>query len=257
MSEFFGELDGHGMFIVISAIAVGGLVRGFSGFGAGMIIMPIASTVVDPRLAAATLLVIDSFITLPIVMRSARICNWKTVLPAVIGAALFVPAGAYILAVAEPLAVRWSITIIAVMLLALLLSGWRYKGAPKAPISFGVGVSSGFLGGVSQLAGAPMVAFWLSGPEPAFVVRANLMVFFAFASAVTYVAYAVNGFFTSEVLKLLALAVPAYGFAIYLGSRGFGKADPKNYRAVAYALIALAVIASMPALDDILRASGQ
>ncbi|NRG17382.1 sulfite exporter TauE/SafE family protein [Rhizobiales bacterium] len=257
MTEFFGELDGLGIFIVIFAIAVGGLVRGFSGFGAGMIIMPIASTVIDPRLAAATLLVIDSFITLPIVVRSVRICNWKTVLPAVIGAALFVPTGAYILAVAEPLAVRWSITIIATMLLALLLSGWRYKGTPKAPISFGVGVSSGFLGGVSQLAGPPMVAFWLSGPEPPFIIRANLMVFFAFASAMTYIAYAVNGFFTGEVLRLLVLAVPAYGFTIYLGSRGFGKVDPKIYRAAAYSLIALAVISSMPVFDGVLRASGQ
>ncbi|MXN65390.1 TSUP family transporter [Stappia sp. GBMRC 2046] len=243
--------------MVISAIAVGGVVRGFSGFGAGMIIMPIASTTVDPRLAAAMLLVIDSLITLPIVMRSVRICNWKTVLPAVIGAAFFVPAGAYVLAVADTLALRWAITIIAAMLLALLLSGWRYKGTPTAPISFGVGVSSGFLGGVSQLAGPPMVAFWLSGPEPHFIIRANLMVFFALASVMTYVAYAVSGFFTSDVLRLLVLAVPVYGFAIYLGSRGFGKADPKIYRAVAYSLIALAVIASMPALDDILRASGQ
>lgn len=255
MSALFGELDGLGIFLVFSAIAIGGLVRGFSGFGAGMIFMPVASTVMDPRLAAATFLVIDSLVTLPIVMRCVRICNWKTVLPAVVGAALFVPAGAYILAVADTLALRWTITIIVAVLLALLLSGWRYQGTPTVPVSLGVGASSGFLGGVSQIAGPPVVAFWLSGPEPPFIIRANLMVFFALGSVMTYVAYGVGGFFTGEVLRLLVLAVPAYGLAIYLGSRGFGKADPKVYRAVAYSLIALAVISSIPAFDDILRAS--
>lgn len=253
MTALFGGLTPLDIFIVLAAIAVGGIVRGFSGFGAGMIFMPVASALIDPRLAAATFLVIDSLVTLPIVFRCVRICNWRTVLPATIGAALFVPAGAYILAVADTQALRWAITIIVAALLTLLVSGWRYRNTPTPGVSLGVGASSGFLGGVSQIAGPPVVAFWLSGPEPPFIIRANLMVFFALGSVITYVAYAISGFFTAEVLSLLVGAVPVYGLAIYLGSKGFGKADPKIYRAVAYSLIAVSVVSSMPVFDQLLR----
>lgn len=253
MSGLFGSLDASSLAIALFAIVVGGVVRGFAGFGAGMIFMPVASTLMDPRLAAATFLVVDSLITLPIVFRSARICNWKTVMPAVIGAALFVPAGTYVLAVTDTLTLRWALSGVVIVLLGLLATGWRYKGTPTVAVSLGVGASAGFLGGVSQISGPPVVAFWLSGPENPAIIRANLMVFFTLGSVMTYVAYAIGGFFSLDVFRLLIAAAPAYALAIYIGARGFGKASPMLYRAVAYGLIALAALTSLPVLDGLLR----
>lgn len=248
-----GNLDASSLATALFAIVVGGVVRGFAGFGAAMIFMPIASTLMDPRLAAATFLVVDSLITLPIVFRSARICNWKTVTPAVIGAALFVPAGTYILAVTDTLSLRWTLSGVVIVLLGLLATGWRYKGTPTIAVSLGVGASAGFLGGVSQISGPPVVAFWLSGPENPAIICANLMVFFTLGSVMTYVAYTIGGFFTFDVVRLLITAAPAYALAIYVGARGFGKAGPTFYRVVAYGLIALAAITSLPAFDALIR----
>lgn len=256
MPEFISGLDSTGLTIAIAAVVIGGMVRGFAGFGAGMIFMPVASALIDPRVAAASFLVIDSLITLPIVARSVRICRWKTVLPAVVGAALFVPLGTYALAVADVVALRWFISGIVLCLCGVLATGWRYHGVPTVPVSLGVGASSGFLGGLSQISGPPVVAFWLSGPDHPAIIRANLMVFFALASIMTFVAYAAGGFFTGDVARLLVFAAPAYAVAIFLGARGFGKASPGLYRAVAYALIALAALTSLPALDGVLRPSG-
>ena len=41
--------------------------------------------------------------------------------------------------------------------------------------------------------------------------------------------------------------------AIYLGSNGFKHANPKLYRKLAYGLIALAALSSMPLLDPLFR----
>ncbi len=253
MFEFPSHLDTENLAIALCAVVVGGIVRGFAGFGAGMIFMPVASTLMDPRLAAATFLVIDSLITLPIVVRSVRICNWKTVTPAVIGAALFVPAGTYILAVSDTLSLRWALSGVVIMMLGLLATGWRYKNTPTVAVSLGVGASAGFLGGVSQISGPPIVAFWLSGPENPAIIRANLMVFMTLGSIMTYVAYTIGGFFSADVFRLLIVTAPAYALAIYLGARGFGKASPALYRIVAYGLIALAALSSLPAFDGLLR----
>ena len=46
--------------VVVAALS--GLVRGFSGFGSALIYIPLVSAIYEPRIAAATLLLVD-FVT--------------------------------------------------------------------------------------------------------------------------------------------------------------------------------------------------
>ncbi|WP_299816557.1 sulfite exporter TauE/SafE family protein [uncultured Roseibium sp.] len=236
-----------------AVLFIAGCVRGFAGFGAGMIFMPIATSVMLPSTAAASFLFIDGIVALPLVIRALRMCDWSTVLPAVIGAVVFVHSGAWLLANTDVLVLRWTIFAIVTGLLLLLISGWRYHGKATWPVSFGVGAVGGVLGGISQVSGPPVVAFWLSSAREPAIVRANLIVFFALASVGTFIAYILNGFFTLQVFHLLIVATPVYALAIYAGSKGFSKASPKLYRKLAYVLIALAALTSMPALDPLFR----
>ena len=53
--------------IAICAVAfVSGTARGFSGFGSALIFMPLASSIADPRLVAALLLIIDFVAAAPL-----------------------------------------------------------------------------------------------------------------------------------------------------------------------------------------------
>ncbi|MBG6175763.1 putative membrane protein YfcA [Labrenzia sp. EL_208] len=241
------------LLFLASVLLVAGCVRGFAGFGAGMIFIPVATSVVAPATAAATFLFIDSIVTLPLLIRAVRHCNWATVLPAAFGAVIFVHLGAWLLASTDVLILRWAIFAIVTCLLALLISGWRYHRQPAAAVSFATGSVSGVLGGISQVSAPPVVAMWLSSANDPAIVRANMIVFFTLASVGTFVAYTLNGFFTQEVFRLLIMAVPVYGLAIFAGARGFSKADPAVYRKFAYVLIAVAALTSMPALDPLLR----
>jgi uncharacterized membrane protein YfcA len=56
-----------------------------------------------------------------------------------VGAVLGVPAGTAVLALMDPLILRWLITIIAACLLAFLVSAWRYNGEPRPPLCAGTG----------------------------------------------------------------------------------------------------------------------
>lgn len=232
---------------------VAGCVRGFAGFGAGMIFIPVATSVILPATAAATFLFIDSIVTLPLLIRAVRQCVWSTVLPAVFGAVIFVHLGAWLLANTDILVLRWTIFAIVTGLLLLLISGWRYQKQPSSAISFATGGVSGILGGISQVSAPPVVAMWLSSSSDPQTIRANLIVFFSLASVGTFFAYMLHGFFTIKVLHLLVVAVPVYALAIFTGTRGFKWANPSLYRKVAYGLIALAALTSMPALDELFR----
>ncbi|WP_417687031.1 sulfite exporter TauE/SafE family protein [Roseibium sp.] len=253
MFDIFASYTPQLMTLLCVILFVAGVVRGFAGFGAGMIFMPIATSLIFPPTAAASFLFLDFVIAMPLVVRAVRICDWGTILPAVAASVIFVHAGTWFLANGDVLMLRWIIFFIVTGLLLLLASGWRYHSRPTRPVSFGVGAVAGVLGGISQVSGPPVVAFWLASAKEPMIVRANLIVFFALASVGTIVAYLINGFFTIEVVHLLLPAIPAYGIGLYLGSKGFGKADPKLYRRIAYSLIALAAISSMPALDPWLR----
>lgn len=239
--------------VLAIVVFIAGCVRGFAGFGAGMIFMPVAASLIHPAVAAAGFLLFDWLVTLPLAVRAIRICDWRTVLPAVFGSVLFVQLGAWFLGNTDTLLLRWVIFAIVCSLLLLLVSGWRYSRKPRPAISFGVGATSGLLGGVSQVSAPPVAAFWLSSSSKPGVVRANLIIFFALASIGTCIAYYLHGLFTIKVLHLLIVCVPCYATGVLIGSRFFGKADGKHYRWVAYALIGLAAISSMPLLDAYLR----
>lgn len=238
---------------IFAAAFIAGLVRGFAGFGAAMIFMPVASTMIDPRIAAAGFLVMDYLLTLPMAARALRVCDWRTVLPAVIAAMATVPLGTYVLATGDVLTLRWGISILVLALLALLVSGWRYKGRPTLPASLGVGLTAGFLSGVSQVAGPPVVAFWMSGPLPAITIRANLIVYFALASIGAFIAYWWGGLFTMDVARTLVVIMPANAVALYLGSKLFSRSSERAFRVVAYGMVAIAALGSLPVLDGLLR----
>lgn len=253
MFNVFASFSPALLAVLACVLFIAGSVRGFAGFAAGMIFMPVAASLMPPATAVAAFLVIDGIVAAPLMVRAVRLCDWATVLPAVAGSVVCVQLGAWMLATMDVLIPRWVIFAIVTALLALLISGWRYRNKPATPVSVIVGGISGYLGGISQVSAPPMVAFRMASSRDPAVVRANLIVFFPLASLGTLIAYSLNGFFTLAVLHFLMMAVPVYGLSLYLGSRGFKSASPDLYRKVAYGLIALAALTSIPLLDPLLR----
>src|SRR5215467_7188195 len=111
-------------FAVAAAIAlVSGAARGFSGFGSAMIYIPLVAAVYEPRVAAATLVLIDFVCALPLAVRAVPHCNWREVVPISIAAAVAVPVGTWVLLVADPVLLRWTIAAVVIILLVVLASG--------------------------------------------------------------------------------------------------------------------------------------
>lgn len=239
--------------LIITTAVIAGLVRGFSGFGGALIFMPVASSLVDPRLAAGTFLIVDFLAALPMAYNGMKLCDWRTVWPAVLGAALLVPVGTMVLAMSDTLALRWAISLLTLALWGLIVSGWRYGGMPKWPLSLGVGALAGFMGGLAQISGPPVIAYWMSGPAKPLVVRANIVVFFFLSSLATFLSYGLNGIFSADTAKFFMLLLPAYVLALYAGTKMFGLASGVTYRRVAMTLVAIAAITSLPILDAVLR----
>jgi len=240
------------MWAVATAL-VAGVTRGFSGFGGALIFIPLVSAAFGPRLAAPSLLVIDTVLTLPIVIRALRACIWREVAPLAVGAVVAVPFGVAILEHIDPLMLRWILAGLTFALLALLVSGWRHSGKHPLPVTLAVGAVAGLLGGAAQMSGPPVVAYWLGSGQRSVQVRANLFGFFALATVATATFYAAHGLFTLEVGHLVLVLGPAYAVGLILGSKAFKGASDAHFRAAAYWVIAVSAVVSLPLFDALLR----
>lgn len=237
----------------IATALLAGATRGFSGFGGALIFMPLVGATFGPRMAAPTFLVIDTVLTLPMVYGAMRGCIWRQVLPLALGAVVAVPAGVLLLEAADPVALRWGIALLAIGLLALLMFGTGLRAPRSLAARLGIGAVSGILSGAAQLSGPPVVVYWLGTGQNAALVRANLFAFFALITVASAATYASRGLVTAEVLKLSLVLGPTYALGLVAGARGFRLASERQFRLIAYAIIALAAVASVPLLDPILR----
>ncbi|HEY4980826.1 MAG TPA: sulfite exporter TauE/SafE family protein [Pseudolabrys sp.] len=186
--------------IAIGIAALSGLVRGFSGFGSALIYMPLISAVYSPRLAAPTLLLIDTICSLPFALQVMPQCNWREVTPVSIAGAVALPFGVLALVLVDPLMLRWFIAALVLTALVALVAGWRYHGRPTLIASLGVGALAGFGGGAVQIGAPPLLIFWLGGSNNAATVRANIMVYFIAQGALSCLMYFFSGLFSAQAI---------------------------------------------------------
>ena len=253
LAAFFGFDSASTLEILTIAALLGGLVRGFTGFGFAMVFVPIATIAVGPKAAAALIWFVDIPFALPLAAAGLRRVDWRELLPLLIGAILFVPAGVWLLINSDPLTARWMVAISILCAVTALATGWRYRGAPGAPLSFGVGGLAGIASGLAQLGGMPIAIFWLAAQKnDARQTRDNLNGFFAILPTVTGVIYWWTGVLTwASVMQALPLLLP-YGLALLVGTILFPIASEQTFRRLAYCVIFMAALLAVPLVDPIL-----
>lgn len=239
--------------ITLLAAFMAGLARGFSGFGAAMIYVPIAAASLGPVVAMPVLLIADLAVASPMIAHAFKSCSWSDVRRVAVGGLIGLPIGNQVLTALDPVTIRWAVTGLIFISLWLMSSSWRLPARPTAVAAAGVGLVSGLMSGLAQIGGPPVVMYWLSAGIETVRMRANLIVYFAILMWSSLALFAVRGLLPVKVLWLAAAAAPGYALGIYLGAASFGLASPTTFRRIAIGLVALATVLGMPALDPFLR----
>jgi uncharacterized protein len=209
--------------------------------------MPVISAVYSPRLAAPTLLLIDTICSLLFALQVMPQCNWREVTPVSIAGAVALQFGVMALVLVDPLTLRWFIAVL--VALATLVAGWRYHGGPTLFASLDVGALAGFGGGAVQIGAPPLLIFWLGGSNNAATVRANIMVYFIAQGALSLVIYFFSGLFRAQAIVLSLLIGLSFAVTMATGAFWFHGASDALYRRAAYLIIAVAALVSLPVFD--------
>ena len=90
-------------FIAAAVVAItAGVVRGFSGFGAALIYVPLTASIYTPQVAVASFVLIDFICIVPYAVRAIPKCHGRELFPAYAAAFALVPLGTLAQVDAEP-----------------------------------------------------------------------------------------------------------------------------------------------------------
>lgn len=236
--------------VAVAAVA-GGLSRGFSGFGAALVFVPLASAAVGPRAAVPVLALLECLSCLVFLPGAWRHAARPDVAAMSLGAICAVPLGALILSYSDPVALRWAMSGLVLAAVPILASGLRYRGEGSLPLTIGVGAVGGVMSGTAMLGGVPPAVWWLGRGGSAVKIRANMNLYFAVLTAAVTAAFAWRGLIDGASAWLALAAGPAYGAGLWGGAALFGLASETTFRRAAYGLILAAAVLGMPLWDPL------
>lgn len=225
------------MILAIVAVIIAGVFRGFSGFGTGMILVPSLSVIYEPIIAVITVVLLELVTALQLVKTSWPDCHWKTVLPMAVISSMMVPLGALLLVNIDANTMRIAISVLVMLSVVILSSGWRYKGEAGVKISTITGVSSGLMTGATSLGGLPVILFYLSSHLPTRVARASMIMFLIITSIVSLLTFMFHGIVKSDDIVRTATIAPVFVFAIWIGGLLFGKVAETLFRKIILSLL--------------------
>ncbi|NKB57302.1 MAG: TSUP family transporter [Alphaproteobacteria bacterium] len=231
--------------IAVIGVFFAGLSRGFSDFGAALIVMPILSILYGPVPAVVMMTLMEVPATALLLPSFIRHANWGAVMPLGLASLVTIPLGGWILVSLDTEVLQRSIAILVLIFAALLATGWRYRRPPTMPVMLGVGGLSGLIGGAANMSGPLVVVFLLAGQNTAHQVRAGVMAYFSFSTLLRVAVYAWHGLYAVETLTLGAILTLPYLIGIWVGSRLFRGVSDRAFRILVLSLVAVMGVAAL------------
>lgn len=246
LDPFLEGLPPLGGLIGIACVTIaGGLMRGFTGFGAAMIIIPVTALVTLPRDAVVYHAMIEIPTALQLLPDGLRNARRSTVLPMIFGLVVAVPAGMLLLTRLPSDMMRVTMSVAVLCLVAFMWVGGRLP----PPRGIGAGVIGGLAGGILQggvgVGGPPIAAALIARRDTPQETRGNVLVMMALIILVSIPSQYAFNLINGPVLKLGIVMAPIYMVSTVSGSWLFRRTGGHNYRSVAMTILAVTALSTL------------
>ncbi|MCC5973222.1 MAG: sulfite exporter TauE/SafE family protein [Rubellimicrobium sp.] len=219
----------------LAITALAGVIKGMVGFAMPLIMIAGLSSVMEPSLALAALilptLVTNLWQGLTFGPRAAWEIAIRFRLFLLVGA-VFLAGSAQLVPVLDPTLFFLILGGLVLVFAATMLSGWVPRLPPQGSrtIEAGVGAISGFAGGLAGVWGPPTVVYLTALDLPRREHVATQSVIYALGAVALFAAHLVSGVITLAPLALsAALVVPAM-FGMLIGQALMGRASHARFR---------------------------
>ncbi|MEM7076588.1 MAG: sulfite exporter TauE/SafE family protein [Pseudomonadota bacterium] len=235
-----------GLVWLCAAIAIAGLVRGFTGFGTALIFVPVAGIFLPPTSVVGIMALTGMISSAALLPRAWSQADRLDVGVLAAAALVTVPLGLSLMTRLDIEVVRWVVAAVASVTLMALVTGWRFSGRVSRPAMLAIGAAAGIVGGLTGLTGPVVILFYLTGRALAQTVRANTILFLAVLDLVLVVNLLLRGALDLRLAAIGGVLSVPYLVTSLLGQALFHPDLERAYRALAYGVIALAVLSGLP-----------
>ena len=229
--------------LVVSVIVLGGVVRGFGGFGASMVWVIGLSLVLPPSSAIPTAFVLEVLASVQLLPSVWRDVHWASLRWLLVGAVVGTPLGTWLLRVLPVAPMR--VLLACAVLTAALAMASRYRAAtlPGPAVTAAVGGVSGVLNGAFAMGGPPAILMYFSSPAAVAAGRASLIVYFLGTDLWATATAAAGGLITAPLLGQIAVLFPVSLVGVAIGSLLFKRTSSTHTQQYALWLLAALSVA--------------
>ncbi len=225
-------MDGMVLGLYLFATFLGGFTSGLTGFAAGLVVSGIWLHIITP-LQTAVLIAAYGVVNQSYgIWKVRHALQWRRILPFVIGGAVGVPLGAYLVTFLNPMHVRTGVGALLIVYSVYNLARPTFTPInSNAAIDTGIGVLNGLLGGLTGLGGVISTIWVQLGGGKKDAQRAIFQPVLFITMTMTTLTFAAAGhLFNADTLKLFFMGLPALLLGLWLGVKLYGKLDDAAFR---------------------------
>jgi uncharacterized protein len=244
-TSLLGGFDLATFAIALSLVFGASIVRGLTGFGLAIILVPLLSLIVPPA-QAVVISILLQLLAGPIgLKRILADGERETAVPIAIAAMIATAPGVWLLSITPPDVARLAIAMLALAAFALMFVPAKEGAIPGRKETLATGIAAGLLTGFASMPGPPVVPFYMRRKLLPQIARASmLMVFFACAIAGSIASFAL-GVATLHLFWLSLLFFPALYVGTRLGELAFGKVSEPVWRTLVGIILGVAGLAAI------------
>ena len=240
-------LAGYGTAAIIAALLAAfgsAFVRGLTGFGMAILLVPILALALSPVHAVLLTNFLSVFIGLSEIrrlLRNAERSAW--IIIALV--AVTTPLGLYALSLTTPAIARVVIAFIALSAFVAILLPRRGAMDHHPATTGGVGILSGLMTGYAGMPGPPVVPYYVGRDIARETAKASMLLIFTCASSAGLVSGAALGVLEWNLALLAALLFPAVLAGNRLGDRLSGRIADRTWRVCVGVVLGAAALAAL------------
>ncbi|NCP24303.1 MAG: sulfite exporter TauE/SafE family protein [Erythrobacter sp.] len=240
-------LAGYGTAAIFAALLAAfgsAFVRGLTGFGMAILLVPILALALSPVHAVLLTNFLSVFIGLSEIrrlLRNAERSAW--IIIALV--AVTTPLGLYALSLTTPAIARVVIAFIALSAFVAILLPRRGAMDHHPATTGGVGILSGLMTGYAGMPGPPVVPYYVGRDIARETAKASMLLIFTCASSAGLVSGAALGVLQWNLALLAALLFPAVLVGNRLGDRLSGRIADRTWRVCVGVVLGAAALAAL------------
>lgn len=231
---------------LLAAMTLGAAaIRGLTGFGMAIILVPLLGLVIRPDQAVVLAILLQLLIGPVGLRRILSDSHRASAVPIALCAMVATPLGVWLLAHTPPDVARLAIALIAIGAFLLVLLPAKTVHTPNRAITLVTGLSAGILTGFAAMPGPPVVPFYIRGGFSPATARASMqLVFFATAIAGT-LASTLLGLVDLRQVVISLIMFPALLIGNWVGGLAFGRIAPPIWRSLVGLVLGVAGISAL------------